>query len=74
MTKKRDPANELKACKAALRHTPGLSYDRSAFKRYKQAKIRKRRNQKKIPTPKTEVGKIKLPIRYLYHEHILQAE
>ena len=25
--------------------------------RYKQAKIRKRRNQKKIPTPKTEVGK-----------------
>ena len=26
-------------------------------KRYKQAKIRKRRNQKKIPTPKTEVGK-----------------
>ena len=27
------------------------------MKRYKQAKIRKRRNQKKIPTPKTEVGK-----------------
>ena len=26
-------------------------------KRYKWAKIRKRRNQKKIPTPKTEVGK-----------------
>ena len=26
-------------------------------KRYKQAKIRTRRNQKKIPTPKTEVGK-----------------
>ena len=26
-------------------------------KRYKQAKIRKRRNQRKIPTPKTEVGK-----------------
>ena len=26
-------------------------------KRYKQAKIRKRRNQKKTPTPKTEVGK-----------------
>ena len=25
--------------------------------RYKQAKIRKRRNQKEIPTPKTEVGK-----------------
>ena len=28
-------------------------------KRYKQAKIRKRRNQKEIPTPKTEVGKNK---------------
>ena len=27
-----------------------------------------RRNQKKIPTPKTEVGKNKLTIRYLYHE------
>ena len=25
-------------------------------KRYKQAKIRKRRNQKEIPNPKTEVG------------------
>ena len=25
--------------------------------RYKKAKIRKRHNQKKIPTPKTEVGK-----------------
>ena len=32
------------------------------FKRYKWAKIRKRRNQKKIPTPKTEVGKTKLVI------------
>ena len=29
----------------------------SLVKRYKKAKIRKRRNQKKIPTPKTEVGK-----------------
>ena len=28
--------------------------------------IRKRRNQKEIPTPKTEVGKTKLTIRYLY--------
>ena len=31
------------------------------------------RNQKKIPTPKTEVGKTKLTkltIRYLYHENI----
>ena len=27
------------------------------IERYKYAKIRKRRNQKKIPTPKTEVGK-----------------
>ena len=26
-------------------------------KRHKQAKTRKRRNRKKIPTPKTEVGK-----------------
>ena len=40
------------------------------LKRYKQAKIRKRRNQKKIPTPKTEVGKTKLTIRYLYRENI----
>ena len=31
-------------------------------------------NQKKIPTPKTEVGKTKLTIRYLYHENISQAE
>ena len=28
--------------------------------------IRKRRNQKEIPTTKTEVGKTKLTIRYLY--------
>ena len=34
---------------------PALSTGK--LKRYKQAKIRKRRNQKKIPTPKTEVGK-----------------
>ena len=27
------------------------------LKRYKWAKIRKRRNQRKVPTPKTEVGK-----------------
>ena len=27
------------------------------IKRYKLAKIRKRRNQKKIPTPKNEIGK-----------------
>ena len=33
-------------------------------------KDQKRRNQKKIPTPKTEVGKNKLTIRYLYHENI----
>ena len=32
-------------------------YEPLYVKRYKQAKIRKRRNQKKIPTPKTEVGK-----------------
>ena len=29
----------------------------SAMMRQKKAKIRKRRNQKKVPTPKTEVGK-----------------
>ena len=31
--------------------------DFGIMERYKLAKIRKRRNQKKIPTPKTEVGK-----------------
>ena len=37
--------------------------------------IRKRRNQKKILTPKTEVGKkTELTIRYLYHENISEAE
>ena len=39
-------------------------------KRYKLATIRKGRNQKKIPTPKAEVEKTKLTIRYLYHENI----
>ena len=34
-------------------------------KRYKE-----RRNQKEIPTPKAEVGKNKLTIRYLYLENI----
>ena len=28
------------------------------------------RNQKEIPTPKTEVGKTKVTIRYLYIENI----
>ena len=38
-------------------------------KKVQVGKIRKRRNQKKIPTPKIEVGKKpKLTIRYLYHE------
>ena len=36
--------------------SPADSYD-AVNKRYKKAKIRKWRNQKKIPTPKTEVGK-----------------
>ena len=31
-------------------------------------KDQERRNQKEIPTPKTEVGKTKLTIRHLYHE------
>ena len=41
-------------------------------KRYKYAKIRNKRNQKKIPTPKTEAEKTKSTIRYLhvYHENI----
>ena len=34
----------------------------------------KRHNQKEIPTPKTEVGKTKLTIRYLYLENISKAE
>ena len=33
------------------------SMNKHYMKRYKWTKIRKRRNQKKIPTPKTEVGK-----------------
>ena len=32
--------------------------------------IRKRRNQKEIPTPKIVMGNIKLTIRYLYYENI----
>ena len=32
--------------------------------------IRKMRNQKEIPTPKTDVGKTKLTIRYLHLENI----
>ena len=35
------------------------------IKRYEKARIRKRSNQREIPTPKTEVGKTKLTIRYL---------
>ena len=44
--------------------------DGTVEKRYNQATIRKERNQKEIPTPKTEVGKNKLTIRYLYIENI----
>ena len=39
-------------------------------KRYKYAMIRKRCSQKEISTPKTEVGKTKLAITYLYLENI----
>ena len=39
------------------------AYDR---KRHKKAMITKMRNHKEIPTPKTEVRKTKLKIRYLY--------
>ena len=46
----------------------------SRIKRYKEETIRKRCNQKEIPTPKTEVGKTKLTIRYLYLENTSQAE
>ena len=38
---------------AATRH----NHKNSDIKRYKQAKIRKRRNQKKTPTPKNRGGK-----------------
>ena len=38
----------------------------ACLKRYKQAMIRTRRNQKVIPTPITEVGETKLTIRYSY--------
>ena len=37
-------------------------------KKVQVGKDQERRNQKKIPIPKTEVGKTKLTIRYLYHE------
>ena len=37
--------------------TGAIKVLRTHQQRNKQAKIRKRRNQKKIPTPKTEVGK-----------------
>ena len=40
-----------------------------ATKRYKQTTTRKRCNQKEISTPKTEVAKDKLTIRYLYLEN-----
>ena len=36
--------------------------------------IRKRRDPKNYPLPKTEVGKTKLTLRYLYLENIKQAE
>ena len=39
--------------RAATRH----NHKNSDIKRYKKAKIRKRRNQKKIPTPKNRGGK-----------------
>ena len=40
-------------------------------KKVQVAMVRKRQNQKDIPTPKTEVGKTKLTISYLYLENIL---
>ena len=47
-----------------------LFYD---TKTYKETMIRKRRNQKENPTSKTEVGKPKLTIRYLFilRKHIV---
>ena len=44
------------------------------IERCKVPMIKKRRNQKKVPTPKTEVGKTQLTIRYLFHENISEAE
>ena len=40
------------------------------IKRYKQATIRKRRSQKEIPTPNTEVGKNQTNNQALMHENI----
>ena len=46
--------HEVKVAKISkLRVIEGLG----TVERHKQAKIRKRRNQRKIPTPKTEAGK-----------------
>ena len=39
-------------------------------KKVQVGKDQEKRNQKKTPTPKTEAGKNKLTIRYLYHENI----
>ena len=35
----------------------GCKIEEKYLKKYKQAKIRNRHNQKKTPTPKTKVGK-----------------
>ena len=44
---------------------------RIIIRRCKKGMVRKRRSQKEIPTPKTEVGKTKLTIGYLYFENIV---
>ena len=41
-----------------------LNYINNVCETVQEAKIRKRRNQKEIPTPKTEVGKTELTIMY----------
>ena len=45
-------------------------YEAKDVEKYKKSIVRKRRNQKETFTPKTEVGKTKLKIRYLYLENI----
>ena len=47
-----------------------LNRKKRDFIKVQEGMIRKRRNQKEIPTPKTEVGKTKLTIRYLNLENI----
>ena len=61
---------ELQLNRANTIDTLELHVHRS-IARYDKAKLMKWRNQKPIPTLKTEVGKTKLTIRHLYLENLL---